>query len=71
MMKNIVLKVEGMSCGHCVSAIEKALKDIGADGTVDLEASRVEVRYDEAILDLNAIKEAIENQGYDVISSLA
>ena len=35
-MKNITLKVEGMSCQHCVNSIEGALKEIGATGKVDL-----------------------------------
>lgn len=34
-MKNITLKVEGMSCGYCVNAVEGALKEIGASGKVD------------------------------------
>ncbi len=66
-MKQIILQVEGMSCGHCVNAIETALKGIGAVGTVDLSAKKVEVSYDETKLSDAVIKEAIEEQGYDVV----
>jgi len=66
-MANTVLKVEGMSCGHCVSAIEKALAEKGASGKVDLASKNVAVEYDESKLSLDAIKEAIEDQGYDVV----
>lgn len=66
MMQEIVLTVEGMSCGHCVNAIEGALKKLGAVGTVDLTSKSVLVSYDESKLSLNTIKEAIEDQGYDV-----
>lgn len=66
-MKNITLKVEGMSCGHCINSIEGALKTIGASGTVDLSGGTVAVTYDESKLTLTAIKEAIEEQGYDVV----
>ncbi|CAJ1004405.1 MULTISPECIES: copper chaperone CopZ [Bacillales] len=66
-MQNVTLRVEGMSCNHCVNAIEKALKELGASGKVDLAAKTVEVSYDENALTLEAIKEAIEDQGYDVV----
>lgn len=40
-----VFRVEDMSCGHCVSAVTKAVReaDPGAEVTVDLEAHRVVV----------------------------
>lgn len=66
-MQSLVLHVEGMSCGHCVSAVEKALQDLGAKGTVDLAGKKVEVQYDESRLGPDKIKEAIEEQGYDVV----
>ncbi|QQE74792.1 heavy-metal-associated domain-containing protein [Brevibacillus composti] len=66
-MKNVTLKVEGMSCNHCVNSIEKALKEIGAAGKVDLAAKTVEVSFDESSVTEAAIKEAIEEQGYDVV----
>lgn len=65
-MKSIVLKVEGMSCGHCVNSIEGALKKIGAAGKVDLEGKTVAVEFDESKLTEDAIRSAIEDQGYDV-----
>ncbi|WP_019534671.1 copper ion binding protein [Paenibacillus ginsengihumi] len=66
-MQHITLKVEGMSCGHCVSAVEGALKELGASGQVDLAAKTVTVQYDESKLQLDAIKAAIEDQGYEVV----
>ncbi|MFS1514123.1 copper ion binding protein [Chengkuizengella sp. SCS-71B] len=66
-MKNQMLKVEGMSCNHCVNAIESTLKEIGVKGSVDLKKGSVEVNYDETKINLTAIKEAIEEQGYDVV----
>jgi len=66
-MKQVTLRVEGMSCGHCVNAIEGALKQLGACGKVDLAGKTVDVTYDEGKLQLDAIKAAIEEQGYDVI----
>lgn len=65
-MTNVVLKVSGMSCNHCVNSIEGALKVIGAEGKVDLGDGTVAVAFDENKLTLDAVKEAIEDQGYDV-----
>lgn len=66
-MKNITLKVEGMSCQHCVHAIESALRQIGADGKVDLNLNSVEVNFNEDTTTIEQIKDAIEEQGYDVV----
>ncbi|MFC3749345.1 copper chaperone CopZ [Paenibacillus sp. GCM10012306] len=66
-MSNAVLNVEGMSCGHCVSSVEKAVSNLGASAKVDLSAKTVAVDFDENKVSLSAIKEAIEDQGYDVV----
>lgn len=66
-MSSIILKVEGMSCNHCVNTVEKAMKELGAEGKVNLAGKLVEVEYDESKLSVEAIKEAIEEQGYDVV----
>lgn len=65
-MQIVTLKVEGMSCGHCVNSVEGAVNKLGASGKVDLNAGSVTVDFDESKVTLDAIKEAIEDQGYDV-----
>ena len=67
-MSSIILKVEGMTCNHCVSSVEKAVQELGASGKVNLANKQVEVEYDETKLSVDAIKGAIEDQGYDVVS---
>jgi len=69
-MATVTLQVEGMSCQHCVNAVETALKEIGASGKVDLASRKVEVTYDETRLNADKIREAIEEQGYDVVGIL-
>ncbi|MFC4768613.1 copper chaperone CopZ [Effusibacillus consociatus] len=65
---NVTLNVKGMSCGHCVNAIEGALgKLAGVSSTkVDLSANQVTVSFDESAVGLEKVKETIEDQGYDV-----
>ncbi|WP_068677446.1 copper chaperone CopZ [Oceanobacillus sp. Castelsardo] len=62
------LNVQGMSCGHCKMSVEGALKKL--DGVsaaeVNLEAAKVDVTFDESKVNVDAMKEAIEEQGYDV-----
>ncbi|MBS97544.1 MAG: copper chaperone [Oceanospirillaceae bacterium] len=61
---NHQLKVTGMSCGHCVAAIEKAVKGLDAQAEVsaDLEKGEVAVSSD---VELASISEAIKEAGYE------
>ena len=65
-MQSVTVKVEGMSCGHCVKAIETALTQIGVEGKVDLNDKIVEVKFDEKMQNIIEIKETIKNLGYIV-----
>ena len=63
-----VLSVPEVHCDHCVSSIEGAVGELtGVEKVnVDLDSKTVKVVFDEASLELDAIVEAIEGQGYDV-----
>lgn len=67
-MENVTLTVQGMSCGHCVSAIEGNVGKLsGVEAVkVNLEDGKVDVTYDAQQVDVHAITEVIEEQGYDV-----
>ncbi|RWG19719.1 MAG: copper chaperone [Mesorhizobium sp.] len=58
------LKVPDMSCGHCASTIEKAVKSVdpAARVTVDLRSSTVAV---ETKADETTICDVIKAAGYD------
>ncbi|WP_407268244.1 copper chaperone CopZ [Radiobacillus sp. PE A8.2] len=62
------LHVQGMTCGHCKSSVEGALKELNgvSAAEVNLEAGSVDVTFDEAKVTVEVMKEAIEEQGYDV-----
>lgn len=61
------LTVEGMTCGHCVRSITRAIQsiDASADVRVDLEGGTVTI---DGRLQPPAAKEAIEAEGYSVTS---
>jgi len=67
-MKQITLLVPGISCGHCKASIEGAVASM--DGVARVEVSvvkrTVDVEYDPAQLDLAAIVNAIDDQGFEV-----
>jgi len=62
-----VLKVEGMSCGHCVKSIESSVGELqGVSAvSVDLANKEVTVEFDNDTT-IAQIKETIEDQGYDL-----
>ena len=67
-MTNNVYEVTGMTCGHCASAVTEELTKISgvAAVRVDVPAGRVEVDSS-AVLDLKAVREAVEEAGYELV----
>ncbi|WP_141432288.1 copper chaperone CopZ [Bacillus sp. 03113] len=67
-MGKVQLNVEGMSCGHCVKAIEGSVGELNgvSNVKVDLENGTVDVEFNQNEVSLDTIKEAIDDQGYDV-----
>lgn len=66
-MKQIKIKIEGMTCGGCVSSVQNALQAVvGVEAiSVSLEDGLAVVAYDESNCDVPAIVEAIEEAGFD------
>ena len=67
-MEKQSLKVEGMSCQHCVRAVQGSVGALaGVDAVeVSLEKKLVTVAFDPSRIGAPAIKAAIEEQGYTV-----
>jgi copper chaperone len=65
MMKTTRLRVTGMTCGHCVQAVERALRDQGGvrAARVELESGLAEVEY-EGDLPAEQLIGAVEGEGY-------
>ncbi|MFC4810357.1 cation transporter [Paenibacillus sp. GCM10023250] len=63
-----IIEVRGMSCQHCVSSIEGALRKKGVAAKADLARNRVTVDYEAKSITIEQIKSAIEDQGFDVVS---
>ena len=69
-MVKTILKVDGMSCEHCVKAVTKAAGSLpGVESVaVDLNAKTVTVEYDPNQSTLDKIKFEIEDQGYEIVA---
>ncbi|MDU0413329.1 copper chaperone CopZ [Bacillus paralicheniformis] len=67
-MEQKTLKVEGMSCNHCVQAVEGNVGKLGGVESlkVNLSEGKVEVSFDSGKVSLKEIIDTIEDQGYDV-----
>ena len=63
-----IIKVEGMSCEHCRNAVESALAKLNgvSSAEVNLDENHVRVEYNDSKVTFENMKEAIEEQGYDV-----
>ncbi len=64
---NKVLTVEGMSCGHCKAAVEKALKAVDGvkNAVVDLEKKSANVTLNKEV-NTDILTKAVTDAGYEV-----
>jgi len=64
----IEFQVNDMTCGHCVSAITRAVKEVDAAGKVevDLGGKRVRIESDH---DASDFAEAIAEAGYTPVAA--
>ena len=65
-MSEAVLKIEGMSCQHCVMRVKKAISQLPGVTGSEVEIGNVKVTYDEAKVQEEALRKAVEEAGYKV-----
>ena len=64
--KKVVMKVTGMTCGHCKMRVEKIAKEHKGvtHATVDLGGGRLTMKAKENV-DLNSLKAKLKQAGYE------
>ena len=69
-MANVVLNVPDISCEHCERAITNALTPVEGVRAVnvDIPGKQVKVDYDETTVDVNKMKEVLQEEDYPVES---
>jgi copper chaperone len=60
------IKIEGMTCQHCVMAVKKELQKLDLQN-LDVKIGEATVEYDETKIKEGSIKASIEEAGYKVI----
>ncbi|MDE0330891.1 MAG: heavy-metal-associated domain-containing protein [Nitrospinae bacterium] len=67
-MAKMEIVVGGMSCEMCQSAVQEVLSDVEGvtEAAVDLEGGRATVVFDEGVTNLDALRAAVEDAGFDV-----
>ncbi len=65
-MATTTLKVQGMTCNHCVMRVAKALKAVPGvqDAQVDLQKAEAMVTHDEAKVGKEKLAAAVAEAGY-------
>lgn len=57
-------KIEDMTCGHCASTVEKAIKSVDPQATVKIDLATKEVSVETAAASA-PIAEALKTAGYE------
>lgn len=65
-MKDAVLVSQKISCGHCKMTVENTGNSLEGVSSIkaDPESKKIEVTYDENVITLDEIRQAIEKAGY-------
>jgi copper chaperone CopZ len=63
-MRDLTLIIEGMSCGHCLHAVNKALAAVPGVEIGSVRIGRADVRYEESVVQPGLIVNAVDGAGY-------
>ena len=68
-MATTTLKIQGMTCNHCVMRVAKALKGTAGvqDAQVDLQKGQAVVTYDDTKVAFDKLSFAVVEAGYKVV----
>ena len=69
MLKRAKIKIDGMSCQHCVKTVTDAMEDLdgGSQGKVNLKKGEAKMKFEKDRLDLEQLKTAIATAGFEFV----
>ncbi len=67
-MAEIVVKIEGMNCQHCVMRVRKAIEGLPGVSGNDVSVGAARVTYDESKIKAADLEQAVEKAGYRVVT---
>jgi copper chaperone len=68
-MERVTMNIAGMSCGHCVGAVTKALKSLEGVDVEQVSVGKAAIAYDPNATSVAQITQAVEDEGYAVVSA--
>lgn len=60
------LEIDGMSCGHCVASVRKALEAVHGARVENVGVGSAEVSFDPSVTSTESLAEAVRNAGYEL-----
>ena len=66
MTRSLHLDISGMSCGHCVMAVTKGLKELDGVNVKKVDVGSADVSYDDAKTSPANIERVVEDAGYAI-----
>jgi copper chaperone len=63
-MTPLTLHIEGMSCGHCLNAVNRALAEVPGVKVGSVQMGRAELEFDERAITSAQIEAAVSDAGY-------
>ncbi|MCK5426982.1 MAG: heavy-metal-associated domain-containing protein [Thermodesulfovibrionia bacterium] len=67
-MTEVTLKIDGMSCQHCVMSVKKAIDGVEGVNSSDVSVGTARVEYDESKTNKEAIAHSVQQAGYKVVA---
>lgn len=68
-MRTMTLTISGMSCGHCLNAVNQALGSLPGVLVRGVQIGRAEVAYEPEVIESGQVIAAVEAAGYQVVGS--
>lgn len=69
MTEELTMTIQGMSCGHCVASVKKALSDVQGVDVKNVTVGSATVAYDPSRISPEQIGEAVSDAGYEASMS--
>ncbi|MEO5816227.1 MAG: cation transporter [Gemmatimonadaceae bacterium] len=63
-MDTLHLEIDGMSCGHCVGSVKKALDALDGVSVDAVAVGSADLRYDPTKTSADSVLEAVADAGY-------
>lgn len=66
-MERTTFAIEGMTCGHCVAAVKKALEELGGVNVEQVSIGSATVSYGPGAASVEQMTQAVRDAGYEPI----